>query len=177
MEFYDTYKALHIIFMVTWFAGLFYIVRLFIYHREANDKDDPERSILIGQFKIMERRLWYAITWPSAIICTLCGLTMLYFRPFLLEQGFMQVKLGFVAFLWLYQLYTHRVFKQLQTRPDVLNSIRLRFLNELPTLILISVVFLIIQRNAVDWIKGVVGIIGIALLFTFVIKRYQRMRK
>ena len=61
-------KALHLIFMVTWFAGLFYIVRLFIYHVEADKKEDPEKTILTNQFKLMEKRLWYGITWPSAIL-------------------------------------------------------------------------------------------------------------
>ena len=68
-------KSLHIVFVVTWFAGLFYIVRLFIYHTEANDKPEPDRSILFKQFVHMERLLWYVITWPSAI------LTLIFVSP------------------------------------------------------------------------------------------------
>ena len=66
-------KALHIIFVVTWFAGLFYIVRLFIYHSEAESKPEPERSILQKQYKLMEKRLWYGITWPSMILTITFG--------------------------------------------------------------------------------------------------------
>jgi len=66
--FYPYIKALHLIFVVTWFAGLFYIPRLFIYHLEALEKPSPEREILAKQFRLMTRRLWYIITWPSAIL-------------------------------------------------------------------------------------------------------------
>ena len=65
--------SLHIIFIVTWFAGLFYIVRLFIYHTEAEAKPEPEKSILQNQYKIMEKRLWYGITWPSLVLTLIFG--------------------------------------------------------------------------------------------------------
>ena len=79
------FKALHLIFMVTWFAGLFYIVRLFVYHREASDKEEPEKSILIKQFKLMQKRLWYGITRPSAILIFVFALPMLYWNPLYLS--------------------------------------------------------------------------------------------
>ena len=69
-------KALHIIFVVSWFAGLFYIIRLFIYHTEAEEKPESERKALQDQFKIMENRLWYIITWPAAILATVFGVWM-----------------------------------------------------------------------------------------------------
>ena len=69
----EVIKALHIIFVVTWFAGLFYIVRLFIYQREAQDKPERERAVLTEQFKLMSKRLWLGITWPSAIITSILG--------------------------------------------------------------------------------------------------------
>ena len=72
--------ALHIIFVVTWFAGLFYIVRLFVYHSEAKEKPEPERSILISHFKGAEKRLWYGITWPSAIGTYIFGIWLLVDR-------------------------------------------------------------------------------------------------
>lgn len=174
---YAVIKALHIIFMVTWFAGLFYIVRLFIYHREAAEKKADEQEILTAQFRIMERRLWFAITWPSAVLCTVFGVMMLYKVPSFLLQGFMHVKLAFVAFLWTYQVYVHSIFNRFRRSDEVLNSIKLRFLNEVPTVILIAVVFLIIQRDALDWIIGVTSVIGIAVLLTLAIKWYQRLRR
>src|SRR5690349_570746 len=97
--------ALHIIFIVTWFAGLFYIVRLFIYHVEADQKAEPERNILIKQFQVMQRRLWYGITWPSAVLTFIFGpILWLGYFPQYTFQAFFILKLCFVAGLALYHL-------------------------------------------------------------------------
>lgn len=174
---YTTLKALHLVFMVTWFAGLFYIVRLFIYHREALDKSEPERSILTNQFRIMERRLWFAITWPSAVLCTVFGLLMLYREPVLLHLGYMHIKLGFVALLLVYQFVSHTVYKRFQSdRPGTMSSMRLRFFNEFPTVVLIAVVFIIVKKDSFSWLNGLVGVLGVAILLTLAIKWYQRFR-
>src|ERR1035441_1745460 len=69
-------KATHIVFVVTWFAGLFYIPRLFIYHTEAQEKPEPEKTILSNQFKIMTKRLWYGITWPSMVLTYILGFSV-----------------------------------------------------------------------------------------------------
>lgn len=174
---YTTIKALHIVFMVTWFAGLFYIVRLFIYHRAALADVEPQKSILASQFSIMEKRLWYAITWPSAILCTLFGVVMLYLNQGLLSQGFMHVKLAFVFALICYHVYTHFVFKCFQRNEVKHSDIFLRFLNEVPTVLLIAVVFLIIRRDTLSWVTGIIGILGVAILLSLAIKTYQRLRK
>src|SRR4051812_23540048 len=97
---YNYVKALHIIFVVTWFSGLFYIVRLFIYNREAVDKPDPERGILQRQFSIMIRRLWLGITWPSAILTLIFGLWMLQLYGAI--PPWLVWKLVFVGALYLY---------------------------------------------------------------------------
>jgi protoporphyrinogen IX oxidase len=174
---YGVLKALHVVFVITWFAGLFYIFRLFIYHREASDKSEPERSILIDQFKIMERRLMYAITWPSAILATVFGTWMLILNTALFNQGFMQIKLVFVGLLWLYHEYAQYVLKQMGKGKMSWTSTRLRIINEVPTVILIAVVFLIILRNSIDWIYGVVGILGVAILLMIAIKMYKKYRE
>ena len=174
---YDVIKALHIIFVVTWFAGLFYLFRLFIYHREAVDKPAAERDVLVPQFRIMERRLWAAITLPSGILATAAGVALIVMNPVWLQMPFMWVKLGFVATLWIYMGYGLKVLRQCQGEGPIDSSIRLRFLNEFPTVVLIAVVFLIVLRDAVGWIWGVCGILGLALLLTLVIKRYQKARK
>ena len=172
---YDVLKALHIIFVVTWFAGLFYLFRLFIYHREAADK--PEGAVLMAQFRIMERRLWAAITLPSGILATGFGVALMVMNPALFSLPFMWVKLTFVSLLWIYMVHGAQVLRQCREGVPKASSIRLRFLNEVPTVILIAVVFLIVLRDAVGWIWGVGGILGLALLLTFVIKRYQRSRE
>ncbi len=174
---YTTIKALHLIFMVTWFAGLFYIVRLFIYHREAIDHPEPAKSILTSQFALMEKRLWYAITWPSAVLCTVFGVSMLVMEPLLLQLDYMHLKLGFVAALIVYHVATHSVFKRFQRNESTLpSSIRLRFYNELPTVFLIAVIFIIIKKDSFSWISGLAGILGVAILLTVAIKWYQRLR-
>lgn len=177
MEYYFTFKALHVVFMVTWFAGLFYIVRLYVYHREAQDKSEVERAVLIPQFQLMEKRLWYAITWPSAILCTSFALIMLGLNTQLFTMPYMQVKLGFVAALIGYQIYLHLLFKRFQANTNLPSSIALRFINEVPTVILIAVVFLIIQKTALGWVSGLLGILGVAIALTIAIKRYQKYRK
>ena len=98
-------KSLHIIFITTWFAGLFYIVRLFVYQIEANDKPSPEKEILQKQYKIMTYRLWYIITWPSAILATVFALSLLHLNPDLIGMSWMQVKLVFVVLLFIYHYF------------------------------------------------------------------------
>ena len=95
-------KSLHIIFVVTWFAGLFYIPRIFIYHIEASQKAAPEKEILGTQLKLMAKRLWFIITWPSAILAILFGSWLLLLAPYWLEQSWMHAKLGFVVLLIMY---------------------------------------------------------------------------
>ena len=172
---YDVLKALHIIFVVTWFAGLFYLFRLFIYHREAADKADG--AVLMAQFRFMERRLWAAITLPSGILATAFGIALIAMNPVWLTLPFMWVKLAFVAGLWIYMVHGAHLLRQCQEGVPKASSMRLRFLNEVPTVILIAVVFLIVLQDAVGWIWGVAGILGLALLLTLAIKRYQRSRE
>lgn len=147
--------ALHIIFIVTWFAGLFYIVRLFIYHTEANAKPEPERNILLKQFIIMEKRLWYGITWPSAVgACLFGSWLLLVYRFELLYQAYFILKLCFVGGLVLYHLQCHNMFAQLQKNEFKYSSLKLRLWNELATVFLVAIVFIIVlkQNNNYIWI-------------------------
>ena len=107
-------KALHIIFIVTWFAGLFYIVRLFIYQCEAQTRPPQERDILTKQFKLMSRRLWKGITWPSAILTAITGPWLLMQIPGYLDQPWMHLKLSLVVLLYAYHLYCHKIFSEQQ---------------------------------------------------------------
>jgi len=170
-------KALHIIFIVTWFAGLFYIVRLFVYQTEALEKPEPDRSILSKQLAIMSKRLWMIITWPSAIITLGLGVTMIIQYPTMLQLPFMHIKLSFVLLLYVYQIYCHKVYRDLQQGVVKLSSMQLRILNEVATLILISVVFLIVLKNQLDWIKGTVGFVLVTVALTIAIKGYKKLRE
>ncbi|UII77461.1 CopD family protein [Flagellimonas sp. HMM57] len=176
MEYYNYIKALHLIFVVTWFAGLFYIPRLFIYHIEAWQKPSPEKEILADQLKLMTKRLWYIITWPSAVLCTIFAIWLLFLMPVWLQQGWMHVKLLFVLLLFVYHGKCHQIFKQLQRDEVKYTSRFMRIWNEGSTLILFAVVFLVVLKNAFNWIYGVIGIFVLAILLMLGIRLYKRVR-
>jgi putative membrane protein len=170
-------KATHIVFVVTWFAGMFYMPRLFVYIIEANDKPEPERSILLKQLNMMASRLWYAITWPSAIITACLGAALLINTPSWLQFGFMHVKLTLVFFLFLYHFSLHHIFKQLQQGVVKYTSQQMRFWNEVSTLFLIAIVFIIVLKNALSMVWGLLGLLAIVALITIGIKVYKKYRK
>ncbi|MRI00958.1 CopD family protein [Kriegella sp. EG-1] len=177
MEYYNYIKALHLIFVITWFAGLFYIPRLFIYHIEASEKSSPEKEILSNQLQLMTKRLWYIITWPSAILAVLFAIILLILMPSLLQQPWMHVKLAFVVLLIVYHLKTHQIFIQLQNNIIKYTSNYMRIWNEGATLLLFAIIFLVMLRNALNWIYGVIGIIVFGILLMLGIKLYKRIRE
>ncbi|WP_372975251.1 CopD family protein [Muriicola sp.] len=177
MEYYNYIKSLHLIFVVTWFAGLFYIPRLFVYHIEATEKPEPDRAILTYQLKLMTKRLWYIITWPSAILCTLFAIWLLLLMPSWLSQPWMHVKLLFVVLLIVYHLKTHQMYLQLQRDEIRYSSHFMRIWNEGATIVLFAVTFLVVLKSAFDWIFGVVGIIVLGVLLMLGIRLYKRIRE
>jgi putative membrane protein len=170
-------KSLHIIFVVTWFAGLFYIVRLFIYQTEALQKSEPEKTILHHQLSKMSRLLWNVITWPSAIITLVLATSLLVLQPFWLQQPFMHIKLTFVFLLYLYHFSCHYIYKKLQKGEIKYSSTQLRIWNEVATLFLVAVVFLIVLKNELNWIWGTIGFIGFGVLLMVAIKIYKSLRE
>ena len=174
---YNYIKALHLIFVITWFAGLFYIVRLFVYQIEAFGKPSPEKEILGDQLKLMARRLWYIITWPSMILATGFAIWLMVVRPFYISDAWMQVKLGFVVLLIIYHIKCHHYFLQLQRDEVKHSSNYMRLFNEGATIILFAVVFLVILKNAVNWIYGTIGIILFSVLIMLGYRFYKRIRE
>ena len=174
---YNYIKALHLIFVITWFAGLFYIVRLFVYHAEAKQKPQPEQDILIKQYQLMQYRLWYIITWPSAVLASLFAFYLLYLNPEWLSQPWMHVKLAFVLLLYIYHAKCHQIFEQLQKNEVKHTSNFFRIWNEGATIILFAIVFLVILKSAINWIFGVVGIFVFSILIMFGFKLYKRIRE
>jgi len=176
MEYYNYIKSLHLIFVITWFAGLFYQPRLFIYHIEASKKESPKKEILEKQLKLMERRLWYIITWPSAILATTFAVWLLILMPSWLSQSWMLIKLGFVLLLILYHFKTHQIFLQLQK--DVINysSNFMRLWNEGATLFLFAIVFLAILKSSIHWVFAFGGIISLIVFLALGIKLYKKYR-
>lgn len=134
-------KAFHVIFVVTWFSGLFYLPRLFVYHAAAND------SVGIARFKIMEKKLYYFITLPSAVLATLLGVWLLSYS----FSGYMQLrwlhwKLALVLILWAYTLVCGKYVNGFK-RDDNRHSERFyRIFNEVPALLLIFIVILVIVK-------------------------------
>ena len=169
-------KSLHIIFVVTWFAGLFYIVRLFIYQTEAEQKPQPAKEILQTQYKLMSKRLWYIITWPSAILASVFAFWMLYTNPYYLQEPWMLVKLSFVFALYFYHGYCHKIFTKLQNDVVKYSAIKLRIFNEVSTILLFAIVFLVTVKSAINWIWGVVGILLFGVLMMLGIKLYKTIR-
>lgn len=176
-EYYNYIKALHLIFVITWFAGLFYIPRLFIYQIEAFYKPSPDKEILGDQLKIMTKRLWYIITWPSAVLAILFAVLLLVINPAWLLQGWMHIKLVFVFLLILYHLKTHQILNQLQNDQVNYSSKFMRVWNEVTTIILFAVVFLVILKDSLNWIFGVVGIFALAIALMLGIRLYKRIRE
>ncbi|WP_111308820.1 CopD family protein [Confluentibacter sediminis] len=176
MEYYNYIKSLHLIFVITWFAGLFYIPRLFVYQIESFYKPSPDKEILGKQLKLMSKRLWYIITWPSAILATIFAIWLLILQPYWLEQGWMHVKLGFVVLLILYHLKTHQYFNQLQNDVVKKTSSFMRIWNEGATFILFAVVFLVILKSALNWVFGVIGIVVLGILIMLGFKLYKNIR-
>lgn len=170
-------KAIHIIFVICWMAGLFYMPRLFIYHTEAKDKGELAYGILHKQFVLMERRLWWVITTPAMYITVASALTMLYFNPALLGLGWMQVKLAFVAALIVYHFATQRIMFRLRSEQSTWTSSQLRLWNEVSTILLFAIVFVVILKSTLDWVYGVLGLLGLAVLLMILIKLYKSYRK
>lgn len=169
-------KAVHIIFIVTWFAGLFYMPRLFVYIIESHARTEPERSILLKQLSMMASRLWYGITWPSAIITLGLGTALIINQPDWLSHGFMHIKLTLVFFLYLYHFSLQYLFNKL-TKGVVRYSPRtLRAWNEVATLFLISIVFIIVLKNALSIVWGLAGLLGVTLLILGGMAIYKRYR-
>ena len=135
--------ALHIISMVAWFAGLFYLPRLFVYHAEATD------SISIERFKVMERRLFYGIMTPSLILTAVFGYwTMSYKWAYYSQQNWMHIKLGCVLLLWLYQLFCWRFMLDFKHNKNRRSAKFFRFFNEVPTVFLIVIIFMVVLKPA-----------------------------
>jgi putative membrane protein len=174
-------KSLHIIFIVTWFAGMFYIVRLFIYNAEANGKSEPERTILQKQLLLMSKRLWFGITWPSAVLTLVFGPWVMLsanwdnvlFRP---EGRWLLVKLVFVVLLYAYHFSLHSIYKQQAAGIFRYSSQKLRIWNEVATIFLVAIVMLATVKQSMSFVWGLLGLVGFIIVLMSAIKIYKGVR-
>jgi len=132
-------KAFHIIFMVTWFAGLFYLPRLFVYHAMSGDQTSLER------FKVMERKLFYGIMTPGAIITIVLGIWMLvdYAWEAYSQSGWMHAKLALIGILVIYHIYCGKIMISFKNNRNRHGHVFYRWLNEFPVLLLVAIIILI----------------------------------
>ena len=168
-------KALHIIFIVTWFSGMFYIVRLFVYNAEANEKTEPERSILRTQFSLMIKRLWLGITYPSAILTLIFGSLMWYLMG--VTPEWLMIKLCFVAGLYLYHFSLDVIYRQQSKGIFKYSSQQLRIWNEMATIFLVAIVMLVVVKENMSFVWGLLGLFLFIIILMSAIKLYKLSRE
>jgi putative membrane protein len=171
---YNYVKALHIVFIVTWFSGLFYMVRLFIYNAEAAERPEPEKTILQQQYKIMIRRLWLIITWPSAILTLIFGPWMMILMGSV--PTWLAIKLGFVVGLYLYHFSLQSIYQQQMKGIFKWTSQRLRIWNEIATIFLVAIVMLAVVKQNMSWAWGLAGLFCFVIILMSAIRIYKKVR-
>lgn len=172
-----TLKAVHIIGFVAWFAGLFYLARLFVYHAEALDKTSPEREVLTFQFAIMEKRLFQIIMTPAMILTLGGGIGMLIINPEYLSMGWLHIKLLLVFLLVGYHHLCIPMRKKLEAGTKPMSSMRFRLFNEVPTLFLVAIVLLAVMRDNISMGRLFLIVIALILFLGLTTMLYKRLRQ
>ena len=177
MQFYSFFKAFHIIGFVTWFAGLFYLVRMFVYHAEVDQKPKEIQEDWKKQFTLMQWRVYKIISTPAMVITWLFGLLMLFFNPAILDQSWIKIKLVLLVFLVIYHFYCKAIIIRQEKGEDKSTSFNYRLLNELPTLFLVAIVLLAVIRDFLDFLKLFGGIIAFGMVLFIFAKQYKKRRE
>ncbi len=171
-------KSLHIIFVVCWFAALFYVVRLFIYTYDAQSKDEIARPILTQQLMIMQRKLWYIIGWPAAIGTHLFGWWLIFKNPsYYFSQPWMWLKLIAVLLLSIYHFECERLYRQQKSGIFKWNSFKLRLFNEAATVLLVAIVFLVVVKSSTGLLWGILGLLAFAAVLMVAVTIYRKRSK
>lgn len=149
---YSIAKSLHLIGMVSWMAGMFYLVRIMVYHAMALEKAEPERSTLAQQYTLMELKSYKIILQPAIVITWTFGVLMLFIQPVWLREGWMHLKLAFLIVL---TGYTHSLkghIRKLENGASKFTHIHYRALNEVPTIFLVAIVFLAVFKDRINYL-------------------------
>lgn len=170
-------KTLHIIGFVAWFGGLFYYVRILVYHQEAMQKDPTTKAVLIPQYQLMEGRVKKIILNPAMIFTWICGLGMLALNPAYLQQTWMPVKLFFLVLLTGYHLYCTKISATINTQPEKFSDLTFRILNEIPTILLAIIVSLAVFRTSINFYYLAGGITVFIGLIAWGIIVYRKRRR
>lgn len=171
------FKTLHIIGFVAWFGGLFYFVRILVYHQEAQGRPADEQKVLLPQYQLMEQRVKKIILNPGMIFTWICGFAMLTLNPAYLQQTWLLVKLGVLALLTLYHFYCIKISNTIDAHPEKYNDLTFRILNEIPTILLAIIAALAVFRSAINYAYLSIGIIGFISLIAWGILAYRKRRK
>jgi putative membrane protein len=174
---YYWFKAFHLIGVVVWFAGLFYLVRLFVYHAEASEQPEPAQTILKNQYQIMEKRLYHIITTPGMVVTVAMAIALLTTEPEVLKDGWLHIKLAFVAALVIYHFYCGRIMRQLAAGKCNWSGQHFRALNEAPTVLLVAIVLLAVFKNNLPTDMTAWGIFGMIVVMAVTIQLYAKKRK
>ncbi|MBD2329276.1 protoporphyrinogen oxidase HemJ [Alkalinema sp. FACHB-956] len=175
---YFWFKAFHIVGFVSWFAGLFYLPRLFVYHAEAQEQQtEPVRSILREQYTLMEKRLYGIIMMPAMIVTIAMAIGMLVVQPDFLHQTWLHVKIALVGVLVVFHFFCRRVIAQLEAGETPLTSKQFRWMNEFPTFFLVVVVMLAVFKNDIPTNATGYVILLMVVAFAASIQLYARKRR
>lgn len=174
---YYWFKAFHLIGIVVWFAGLFYLVRLFVYHAEASEKPEPAASILKQQYELMEKRLYNIITTPGMIVTVAMAIGLLWTEPEVLKSGWLHFKLAFVVLLLGYHFYCGRIMKQLAKGQCGWSGQQFRALNEAPTVLLVVIVLLAVFKNNLPLDLTTWLIVALVIAMAASIQLYAKKRR
>lgn len=174
---YYWFKAFHLIGVVVWFSGLFYLPRLFIYHVEANEQSEPAQTILKNQYQLMEKRLYNIITTPGMVVTVAMAVGLLSCEPEVLRDRWLHIKLLLVGGLVAYHFYCGRLMRQLARGECSWGSQQLRALNEAPTIVLVTIVLLAVFKNNLPTDITAWIIFGMVIAFAATIQLYAKKRR
>ena len=176
-EAYLWFKSLHIIGVIVWFSGLFYLVRLFIYHEESKNMDNDLKIAFNNQYTLMEKRLANIITTPGMILALSMAICMVIMQPSWLSEKWLQIKISFVLGLVIYHSYCYKIMNSLQNGTSSISAKNLRLLNELPTLLLFIIVLLVIFKNNFPTSIATWSVVGLVIFMLASIQLYAKIRK
>ncbi len=179
IEYLPLFKALHIIGFVAWFGGLFYMVRIFVYHTEAYDKEQPDQDILSNQFHIMEKKVLNIICRPAMLITWVFGVLMIitYGMDWFKVNYWLHAKLLMVLLLSGYTDYCGRLIKKLVVGKTSFSSFQFRLFNEVPTLFLIAIVLIAVYQNNLNYLYTIIGILISGLVMYVIAKAVKNKRE
>ncbi|MDJ1175767.1 protoporphyrinogen oxidase HemJ [Roseofilum capinflatum] len=174
---YFWFKAFHLIGVVVWFAGLFYLVRLFVYHAEASEREEPAQTILKAQYEIMEKRLYHIITMPGMVVTVAMAIGLISTEPEILKSGWLHIKLGLVAILLGYHFYCGRIMRRLASGECNWTGQQFRALNEAPTVLLVVIVLLAVFKGSLPLDLTTWLIFGLVVSMVAAIQLYAKKRR